>query len=46
MLFLTVFFFFFFLNELQVMGKLMKEHKTEMDGKLAQRLVTAKLKGE
>lgn len=29
-----------------MMGKLMKEHKAEMDGKLAQRLVTAKLKGE
>lgn len=28
----------------QVMGLLMKEHKAEMDGKLAQRLVTARLK--
>lgn len=30
---------------LQVMGLLMKAHKTEMDGKLAQKLVSAKLKG-
>lgn len=29
----------------QVMGLLMKEHKAEMDGKIAQRLVSAKLKG-
>ena len=30
----------------QVMGILMKNHKAEMDGKLAQKLVTARLKGE
>lgn len=29
----------------QVMGLLMKAHKTEMDGGLAQKLVSAKLKG-
>ncbi|CAM9755886.1 unnamed protein product [Ascophyllum nodosum] len=30
----------------KVMGILMKNHKAEMDGKLAQKLVTARLKGE
>ena len=29
----------------QVMGLLMKAHKTEMDGSLAQKLVSAQLKG-
>ena len=29
----------------QVMGLLMKGHKTEMDGSLAQKLVSAQLKG-
>lgn len=33
-------------DAVQVMGMLMKAHKTEMDGKLAQKIVSAKLKGE